>query len=69
MDMMPIQSSHIVEIGYDANTSVLRLHFNSGGIYEYDGVELNEFVGLSEASSIGGHFHKYIKPHHKARRV
>lgn len=66
MQMFPVESTQIAELGYDDN-SLLRVSFKRGGLYEYDGVtteeasalfspgeEYNESVGIAFARIIKG---------------
>lgn len=57
-----VESSQIAGYQYDARTSTLRVKFNRGGVYEYQGVEpqVVEHVFVT-ASSVGSAFSGTIK--------
>lgn len=62
VQMQPVQSSLIQEIGYNEASRVLGIRFKRGVLYRYDSVELATFEGLRDATSIGQHFLEHIKP-------
>lgn len=62
MNMKPVSSSNISEVGYDPDTQTLRVKFKSGGEYDYSGVSAEEHEALLSAPSIGKHFLSSIKP-------
>lgn len=35
MHMQPVVSTNVRAVGYDATTSVLRVQFQNGGVYDY----------------------------------
>lgn len=55
-----VRSSDIRSVGYENNT--LEIEFNSGGIYQYQGVPQEQYHNLISADSCGKYFHKNIKP-------
>ncbi len=61
MVRIPVSSSNIASVGYDAATSSLQIEFLSGKVYEYYEVPESEFDGLVNAGSPGGYFHANIK--------
>lgn len=61
VDMIPVNSSNVKEVGYDAKNSELHVSFHSSGTYVYDGVPVDEYEALVTAESVGKHFNKYIK--------
>ncbi len=61
MNMIPVNSSDLAAVGYDAATSTLRISFNSGGLYEYYNVPSHIHQGLMSAPSHGKYFHQHIK--------
>ena len=60
-EMIEVASSNLNAIGYDAKTQTLRVHFNSGTIYDYYGVPKNMYDGLLHADSHGSYLHRHIK--------
>ncbi|WP_235505276.1 KTSC domain-containing protein [Acidovorax sp. Leaf160] len=59
--MVPVSSSNLTSVGYDAASSTLRIAFLNGGIYEYFGVPSSVHAGLMSASSHGSYFDTHIK--------
>jgi hypothetical protein len=67
MDMVSVQSSQISQIGHEGD--VLRVLFNRGDLYEFDGVSPSEFEALRGAQSIGKHFNATIKGRKTMKRL
>lgn len=44
--LVPVQSTSLAAIGYDAPTRTLRVAFRSGGLYDYDEVPREVYEGL-----------------------
>lgn len=63
MNLIPVISSDLSEVGYNSNTQQLEIVFNSGGVYLYSGVTSDEYQGLMNASSKGRYFHASIIHH------
>ncbi len=61
MNMVPVSSSNLKSVGYDAASSTLRIAFLNSGIYEYFGVPSSVHAGLMSANSHGSYFDTYIK--------
>jgi len=57
--MIPVISSNVLTIGYDAGTQTLRVEFKGGRIYEYSEVPLEKWEGLN-ATSVGSYLHREI---------
>lgn len=55
-----VVSSDIKSVGYDSETRVLEIEFNTGNIYNYYDVPPNVYIELLEASSKGSYFHENI---------
>lgn len=70
MKMMPVTSSQVSHVGYDATTKTMAVHFHNGGRYHYANVEDSHFGALVSAKSIGKHLHQHFKSskHHPATR-
>lgn len=75
MDMMPVTSSQISAVGYDARRRVLGIKFTRGGHYEYDDVPEVVYRGLLAADrdpqqSVGTAFHTAVElPAYAFRRL
>lgn len=61
MEMQFVDSSSIERIGYDPNSSTLRIEFKSNRTYDYFNVPEIVFNELKSASSVGGYHAKNIK--------
>ena len=61
VEMIPVESSNIRGIGYDADNEVLYITFHSGGQYYYAGVSREIHEAFMEAPSKGKFFHSRIK--------
>lgn len=51
MNRIPVDSSNIASIGYDAEDKTLEVEFNDGGIYRYYDVPPSVHERLMSASS------------------
>ncbi len=61
MDRTPVSSSNVNSIGYDADSQILEVEFNSGAIYQYSGVPECEYYGLINADSKGKYLNLNVK--------
>ena len=61
IDMTPVSSSNVAEVGYDEKLLLLYVRFHSGLLYRYKGVTRMEFDGLRSAPSVGSYLHRNIK--------
>lgn len=61
MNRVPVGSSNVAEIGYDAATRTLEVAFNSGGVYQYFDVPSSVHEGLLSASSVGRYLDVNVK--------
>lgn len=57
--MVYVNSSDLNTVEY--NQGILRIRFNSGGIYDYYNVPITVYQELLNASSKGKYFHAHIK--------
>ena len=65
--MHNVKSSQIESVGHHGDT--LAVKFKSGGTYHYHGITPAQFADLQKAESIGAHLGKFIKPHHKFKKL
>lgn len=67
INMIPVQSSQLAEIGHDPDTNTLAIRFHGkgrpGNLYHYQNVTADDFEALKSAESHGSHFIRNIKPH------
>lgn len=59
--MIPVESSNISKIGYDAEDKEIYLKFNNNSIYVYKNVEQDVFEELKNARSIGSYINRNFK--------
>jgi hypothetical protein len=60
MERQPVESSNLVSVGYDENTSTLEIEFRSG-TYQYFDVPHHIYEELMHSSSIGSYHYQNIK--------
>jgi hypothetical protein len=61
MNHVPVKSSTIKSVAYDAATKTMQVRFHSGGLYEYSPVEPHEHARFMLSPSKGKHFHHHVK--------
>jgi hypothetical protein len=62
MDLLPVQSSNIAAVGYDAVQNILYVQFKGKDtVYEYHGVPLDTYETMMSAESIGSYYAKNIR--------
>jgi hypothetical protein len=69
MERIPVSSSNIRSIGYEPDSMTLEVEFNSGAVYQYQGVPQSEFDALMGAGSKGAHFNAHIKNRYPTVKV
>lgn len=69
MTMQPVDSSAIRAIGHDPESNKLRVQFQTGGTYEYDGVPAEVHADLMAAPSIGRHHSQNIRGLYSSTKV
>ena len=69
MKMIPVDSSNVEAVGYDEKSSTLQVEFKNGGMYQYFDVPEDEFIGLRDASSVGGYLAARIKGTYRYSKV
>lgn len=65
--LTPVQSSNIDAVGHDGAAGYIR--FKTGATYRYPTLGAHHIEELRGALSIGGHFHKVIRPFHNGEKV
>lgn len=58
---LPVASSMINSVGYDAETQTLDVEFKDGRVYSYGGVPQSEYDNMMSAQSVGKYFAQNIK--------
>jgi hypothetical protein len=70
MNRVPVRSSNVSSVGYDAATATLEIEFHGGRVYQYANVPERHFAALTDGSgSVGGYFNRYVKNSYAVRRV
>jgi hypothetical protein len=69
VERIPVSSSDIASIGYEAETLTLEVEFLSGRIYQYFGVPVEVYEAFMNAGSYGRFFHYNIKNRYPYNRL
>jgi hypothetical protein len=70
IEMYPVQSSNIAEIGFDKHSRTLRIRFRDGGLlYDYSPVPASIYALLMLSKSKGSFFAEEIRPNFRATKV
>jgi hypothetical protein len=69
MKRVPVESSAIASIGYDAEEETLEVEFSSGSVYRYLHVPADVAVALYEADSRGKYFGEFVRKGYEFYRV
>lgn len=56
MDRVPLNSSNLASVGYDASSLTLEVEFKDGGVYQYFDVPPSEYEALMQATSSHGKY-------------
>ena len=68
MERVPVTSSTIRSVGYDAESQTLEIEVTSGSIYQYFDVPEVEHQSLVTASSVGAYLARNIKNRYRYAR-
>ena len=63
MNVISVESTALVAMGYDQPREILRLEFHSHSVYRYFEVPVSVYEGLVAASSKGRYFNGTIRRH------
>ena len=66
---IPVASSNIASVGYDAEKQILEMEFHHGAIYQYFDVPKEVYDGLMSAGSIGSYFMHNIKNKYQYQNI
>lgn len=66
---MPVQSTNVASVGYDAASSTLQVEFTNGGLYEYRDVPAQVAEELAAAGSVGRYFATNIRHRYAGRKL
>lgn len=67
--MLPVSSSMAYAIGYNSQDQILQVEFQSGAVYQYQGVEADTWEDFQAADSIGKFFNAEIKGNYDCELV
>lgn len=65
MDRIPVDSTTLASVGYDAGTQLLELEFTSGRVYRYFDVPSETYDLLMAAASKGQFFNASIRDRYR----
>jgi len=68
-EMIPVESSNVKEIGYDAETSILYVMFKNNSLYKYFDVGADVWDDFKAAASKGQFVHQRLKGVYNYERV
>jgi hypothetical protein len=69
MNRIPVSSSNISSVGFDAATQTLEIEFTSGNIYQYFDVPVTVYEELMHAESKGKFLSTQIKGVYRYARL
>lgn len=61
MEMIRVNSTAIIAIGYDQVTQRMKIAFHQGRTYDFCRVPAHVFKGLLESNSKGAYYNNHIK--------
>ncbi len=62
---IPVSSSNIASIGYDAENKIMEIEFHHGDVFQYVDVPKKVYDELINSNSIGSYYFHNIKAHYK----
>lgn len=65
MEMQSVDSSAILEIGYDECKQQMKIKFKQGKVYDFCQVPKHIFQGLLESSSKGTYYNNHIRDNYQ----
>jgi hypothetical protein len=68
-EMVPVDSTNIVRVGYDDGSQELYIEFDSGRTYIYSDVASTTYEELMAADSKGSYLNREIKPNYACREM
>jgi hypothetical protein len=69
MNRIPVSSSNISTVGFDADTQTLEIEFTNGNIYQYFDVPVTVYEELMQAESKGKFLTTQIKGVYRYARL
>lgn len=68
-ERIPVVSSNIASVGYDAEKKVLEIEFHHGAVYQYIDVPETVYLSLLNASSQGAYFAHEVKEKYSNKKI
>jgi hypothetical protein len=65
--MTPVDSSSLLQVGYDSGSQELYIEFKEGRTYVYSPVPETTYRELLDADSKGSYFNREVKPKYDCR--
>lgn len=56
-----VESSNVGSVAYDESSQVMAVRFHSGDLYAYETVDMDVYVGLVHAESVGKYLNNVVK--------
>jgi len=69
MELIQVKSANLSKVGYDEESELLLIVFNSGSIYEFQKVPKDLYESLMQAPSIGSFFNKTIRNRYVYKKI
>jgi hypothetical protein len=69
VNMIPVVSSNLSEIGYDETTRTAYIRFTNNTLYVYRDVPPQEFESFRNAPSLGSYLHRNFKNVYPYERI
>ena len=69
MQRIPVDSSNLASVGYNAGTNILEVEFHDGGVYQYEGVPDSIYHALIGDNSKGSYFYRNIRNRYRTTKV
>ncbi|SOD12264.1 KTSC domain-containing protein [Pedobacter xixiisoli] len=68
-ELIPVSSSNIESVGYDAENEFVFIKYTNQSIYVYKGVSQVEYENLLYAPSVGSYMHRNFKNVYPYERI
>lgn len=69
MKRLPVKSRNVKTVGYDPEEKVLEVEFQSGGVYQYAGVQPGMFADLLASESVGRFVSQVVRAGRRGLRI
>jgi hypothetical protein len=69
MKRQTVKSKNVKSVGYNAEEKTLEVEFQSGGIYQYAGVQPEMYADLLAAESVGRFVSQVVRSGRKGLRI